>query len=298
MKWDVFISHASEDKELVARPLANLLSSSGLSVWLDENELGLGDSLRAKIDQGLAGSRFGVVVLSPAFFAKDWPQRELDGLAALESPEHMVILPIWHGVDQREVAKHSPLLAGKLAGNTDRGLGLVAVQILRVVIPLRAKELGLPLDRFFPEDRSMFDNITEVFNRPAFRGPFLWQTDPDPFQRAIKVTIKALNTGEIDDSSGATRKKIEPISKIRDAKLHATMQEVETQLKATYNLIDILKSVGPDFKRRSDIIREIDIRRDGIIGTLNSIWQCFGLHPLPIPTQITTSTDVWESFSS
>jgi hypothetical protein len=298
MKWDVFISHASEDKELVARPLANLLTGSGLNVWLDENELGLGDSLRAKIDQGLAGSRFGVVVLSPAFFAKDWPKQELDGLAALESPERKVILPIWHGVDKREVAKHSPLLAGKLAGNTDSGLGLVAVQILKVVIPLRAKELGLPLDRFFPEDRSMFDNITEVFNRPAFRGPFLWQTDPNPFQRAIKVTIKALNTGEIDDSSGATRKKIDPISKIRDAKLHATMQEVETQLKATYNLIDILKNVGPDFERRSDIIREIDIKRDGIIATLNSIWQCFGLHPLPIPTQITTSTDVWETFSS
>jgi hypothetical protein len=298
MKWDVFISHASEDKELVARPLSNLLASSGLSVWLDENELGLGDSLRAKIDQGLADSRFGIVVLSPAFFAKDWPQRELDGLAALESPEHRVILPIWHGIDQREVAKHSPLLASKLAGNTDRGLGLVAMQILRVVIPMRAKELGLPLDRFFPEDRSIFDNITEVFNRPAFRGTFLWQTDPDPFQRAIKATIKAINTGEIDDSSGTTRKRIEPITKIRDAKLHATMQEVETQLKATYNLIDILKSAAPDFERRSDIIREIDIKRDRIIATLNVIWQCFGLHPLPIPTQITTSTDVWELFSS
>jgi TIR domain len=80
VKWDVFISHASEDKELVARPLAQLLTGSGLHVWLDENELRLGDSLRIKLDQGLAASQFGVVVLSRAFFAKDWPQRELDGL--------------------------------------------------------------------------------------------------------------------------------------------------------------------------------------------------------------------------
>ena len=67
---DVFISHAGEDKVEVARPLTDALTASGLRVWLDENELHLGDSLRAKIDHGLAHSRFGVVVLSPSFFCK------------------------------------------------------------------------------------------------------------------------------------------------------------------------------------------------------------------------------------
>src|ERR1039458_3835348 len=120
--WDVFISHASEDKERVARPLAGLLKAAGLRVWLDENELRLGDSLRRKIDHGLAGSRYGVVVLSPSFFAKEWPQRELDALSALGSGSDKVILPIWHGVDQKTVARHSPTLADKLAVSTDRGL--------------------------------------------------------------------------------------------------------------------------------------------------------------------------------
>ena len=78
--FDAFISHASEDKDTVVRPLAMALQGAGLSVWYDEFELRIGDSLRRKIDKGLASSRFGVVVLSQAFFSKDWPNYELDGL--------------------------------------------------------------------------------------------------------------------------------------------------------------------------------------------------------------------------
>lgn len=54
------------------RPLANALRQKGLRVWYDEFELRLGDSLRRKIDEGIARSVFGIVVLSPAFFAKKW----------------------------------------------------------------------------------------------------------------------------------------------------------------------------------------------------------------------------------
>jgi hypothetical protein len=67
MRYDVFISHASEDKEAVAKPLANLLRSRKINVWLDQYELTVGDSLRRKIDQGLRDSNFGVVVLSEKF---------------------------------------------------------------------------------------------------------------------------------------------------------------------------------------------------------------------------------------
>lgn len=72
-EYDVFISHASEDKDAVVRPLAHALQKAGLSVWFDEFELQIGDSLRRKIDTGLARSRFGVVVLSQAFLGKGWP---------------------------------------------------------------------------------------------------------------------------------------------------------------------------------------------------------------------------------
>ena len=79
-EYDAFISHASEDKEELVRPLADALVERGLKVWYDEFNLTVGDSLRRSIDKGLAKSRFGIVVLSSSFFAKNWTQYELDGL--------------------------------------------------------------------------------------------------------------------------------------------------------------------------------------------------------------------------
>ncbi|HUW33009.1 MAG TPA: toll/interleukin-1 receptor domain-containing protein, partial [Planctomycetota bacterium] len=74
-RFDAFISYASEDKGYV-HPLARELTKLRFRVWYDEFELAVGDSLRRSIDKGLANSRFGIVILSPHFFAKEWPQRE------------------------------------------------------------------------------------------------------------------------------------------------------------------------------------------------------------------------------
>ncbi len=130
---DVFICHASEDKDAVARPIAEALTQRGFSVWYDEYELKLGDKLRRSIDGGLSNSRYGVVVLSSAFFSKEWPQLELDGLAARESEGEKVILPIWHGVDQVYVARYSPTLADRVAVTTREGIGKVVDEIERVL---------------------------------------------------------------------------------------------------------------------------------------------------------------------
>jgi TIR domain len=295
MSWDVFISHASEDKDAVARPLADLLSGCGLSIWLDEQELRLGDRLRDKIDEGLAESRFGVVVLSRSFFAKDWPKRELDGLFARETTHNKVILPIWHEVDQEFISRYSPLVAGRIAASTERGIGTVASEILNVVIPLRAAENQVPLEHYYSEDRNLLEDLLPVFNRPAFRGTFLWQTDPDPSYRAMKLTLKAINTGDVQDNKGITKRFIKPITDIKDRKLFDRTQQIETQLKTVCNLIEILKTKSRD--EGQSIRAEIDAKRDAIIGGLNAIWSCFGLHTLPIPTEVTDATDVWERFS-
>ena len=92
-EWDVFICHASEDKDDFVRPLAGGLEQRGLRVWFDESTLRVGDSLRESIDHGLNRSRFGIVVLSPHFFSKQWPQNELNGLATREAGGLKVILP-------------------------------------------------------------------------------------------------------------------------------------------------------------------------------------------------------------
>jgi hypothetical protein len=130
-KWDVFVSHASEDTEAVAVPLADHLSRAGLRVWLDEHVLSVGDSLREKIDEGLAASRFGVVIVSPAFLRKRWPARELNGLFAIEESGTKVILSVWHQVSKEQVAQYSPILADRLAADTAKGLRKVAGLILR-----------------------------------------------------------------------------------------------------------------------------------------------------------------------
>jgi len=117
-KYDVFISHASEDKDKVVRPLANRLQELGLKVWYDEFELKIGDSLRRKIDKGLVNSRFGVVVLSTSFINKGWTNYELDGIVTRAVSDEQVILPIWHNITKQQVINYSPSLADKLARNT------------------------------------------------------------------------------------------------------------------------------------------------------------------------------------
>lgn len=117
-EYDVFISHASEDKDEVVRPLANALKSAGLKVWYDEFELKIGQSLRRKIDEGLARSRFGIVVLSKSFFNKGWTNYELDGLVTKAVTGDQILLPIWHKISKQEVIDYSPSLADKLARNT------------------------------------------------------------------------------------------------------------------------------------------------------------------------------------
>jgi hypothetical protein len=133
-QYDVFVSHASEDKDTVVRPLAHALQANGLTVWYDEFELKVGDSLRRKIDAGISNSRFGVIVISRAFFQKNWAQYELDGLVTMSMTGKQVLLPIWHDITKDEVVGFSPSLADKVALRTaDYGIREIADEIAAVV---------------------------------------------------------------------------------------------------------------------------------------------------------------------
>ena len=116
--YDVFISHASEDKESVVRDLADALAAEDLRVWYDEFTMHIGDSLRRKIDRGLAASRVGLVVLSPSFISKGWPNYELDGIVARSISGEQILLPIWHNITKQEVVDYSPSLADRVARST------------------------------------------------------------------------------------------------------------------------------------------------------------------------------------
>ena len=132
--WDAFISHATEDKETVAGPLAHALRERGVRVWYDEFELRIGDSLRRSIDSGIANSRFGLVILSKPFFDKNWPQYELDGLVTRTNSDQQILLPIWHEISKDEVIAHSASLADRVALRTsDQGINEIADEISSVI---------------------------------------------------------------------------------------------------------------------------------------------------------------------
>lgn len=127
MKTKIFIRYASEDEDF-AKPLAESLGIE-FEVWFAPYKLAVGDSLLRKISQGLRECDFGVVILSPHFFAKEWPQAELDGLFNLESEQRKVILPVWKEVGKSDVARYSPILAGRLAAQASRKVAAVVDEI-------------------------------------------------------------------------------------------------------------------------------------------------------------------------
>lgn len=132
-EWDAFISHASEDKDVFVRHLAHELVGRNIRVWYDEFTLKVGDSLRRSIDKGLASSRYGIVVLSQNFFAKEWPRKELDGLASLERDGRKIILPVWLDVKVEDVTGYSPVLADRVAAKAKDGMEKVVTDLLKVL---------------------------------------------------------------------------------------------------------------------------------------------------------------------
>lgn len=119
-EYDVFVSHAYEDKESFVDEFVEALRNQGLKVWYDTDKLKWGDSMREKIDRGLAKSRYGVVVLSPNYIAehKYWTKAELNGLFQVETVNGKTILPIWHNLTKKQVVEYSPIIADRKAMTT------------------------------------------------------------------------------------------------------------------------------------------------------------------------------------
>lgn len=134
--YDAFICHATEDKAAFVRPLADALRMQNIEVWYDEFSLKVGDSIRRALDRGLRSCRYGVVVLSAAFFEKNWPQYELDALVEREiTAGDSLVLPIWHGVGHKDVLAYSPALANKRAISSSLPLDRIVAELASVIRP-------------------------------------------------------------------------------------------------------------------------------------------------------------------
>jgi len=142
IKVRIFVSYASEDLDFVNR-LVEVLKCH-YEVWFAPYELTIGDSLLRKIGKGLTSCDFGVVVLSNAFFAKKWPQAELDGLFALEEETRKMILPVWRSISEHEVKRFSPILAGRLATIASQGIEKVISDLRKAIdVSSRTREINV-----------------------------------------------------------------------------------------------------------------------------------------------------------
>jgi hypothetical protein len=156
----LFISHASEDKKDFVDGLIKALEET-YEVWPGKGQLTLGDSLLAKINEGLSACDFGVVVLSPHFFAKKWPKAELDGLFSLETSNRKVILPIWKDLVEEDVKKYSLILAGRYAVAASDGLEKV-VEAIRLAVDTSERQRQLTvLDSTSQRMKGLDETLTE-----------------------------------------------------------------------------------------------------------------------------------------
>lgn len=206
MLYDLFICHASEDKDAVVRPLAEALRNENIEVWYDEFSLKLGDSIRQSIDRGLLQSRFGVIILSKAFFSKRWPQYELDGLAEREmAGNDKVILPILHGISHDDIRDYSLSLANKYMVSTNRDLKDVLRAIVEVVRPqqsplITARDILLERGVTPPVITDEYWlNVVEASNRAPSTGAIIpeesiwdrWSFPLPPKEGARKIGVNA-----------------------------------------------------------------------------------------------------------
>src|SRR5260370_9504155 len=180
--YDVFISHASEDKRDVAEPIAKKLQERGFRVWLDIQELLLGDKFAVKINDGLRSSRYGVVILSKDYFAKRWTADELEALLAREY-DNKVVLPVRHGLSHDDVTRHHPILANKVNVSTDEGIPKVVEQIALAVgspavKPDRSGMLNFLMIRLFSSNQSERNQPWNEVGPGEFQRNFELAADP------------------------------------------------------------------------------------------------------------------------
>lgn len=141
-EYDVFVSHAFEDKESFVDEFVAEMEKIGFKVWYDSQRLQWGDSMRERIDNGLKKSRYGIVVLSPKYIAehKYWTKAELNGLFQLETVNGKTILPIWHKLTKKQVVEYSPIIADRKAMTTASMTAEEIAVELKIIFPLNEAE--------------------------------------------------------------------------------------------------------------------------------------------------------------
>jgi hypothetical protein len=130
---DVFLCHAWDDRQGAAKQLHDLLEAAGVKVWFSEKDLGLGVPMMRAIDKGLAASRIGLVLVTPALLARLPKESVADKeLSALLAGNRLV--PIVHNTTYEALRNVSPLLASRSGLDTaEDSMAVIATKIAELV---------------------------------------------------------------------------------------------------------------------------------------------------------------------
>ena len=184
---DIFICHAGEDKEEIVRPMVESFNQAGISCWYDEAEIKWGDSVVQKVDDGLASSRYVIVVFSINFIQKNWPQRELNSVLNQEATTGEVkVLPLLVGSqeEKRQILNQYPLLNDKLYLPWDGNLRNIVTALQSRLNPDEASQmkqikshtlgLNVPLPKikkeFTQRDKDLFLKNSFVIIKDYFQN--------------------------------------------------------------------------------------------------------------------------------
>lgn len=202
--YDLFISHASQDKDSFVRELAKLLNREGFRVFYDEISIGIGESIRSSIDGGLAQSSSAVVVISRDFLDRPWPRAELDAILNLAISTSRRLIPIWLNVTYDDVAKASPILADRKAILYNNSIPEIVTQI-KPHVPkkfISEKEAKVAVARILLYSSDGYAEFlsSEAYSRyEAFCSLLdLYDREMDDFNE--RYTVEEVESGQYDES--------------------------------------------------------------------------------------------------
>lgn len=110
--YDVFISHASSDKEEFVEELYQSIKKLGIRIFYDKESLEWGDNWKTAILNGTKKSEFAVIVISENFFGREWTEKELEEFLSRQNRNgQKLILPILHNITLAQLQEKYPSVA-------------------------------------------------------------------------------------------------------------------------------------------------------------------------------------------
>ena len=136
-EFDVFISHANDNKAGFVNSLTDALSKLGITIWYDANTLEWGDNWKLQITNGLKKCRFGIVVISPEFLGREWTEKELNELLQRQNESgDKVVLPLLYRLTIDDLKKNYPKVADiqAIIVTSETDVKDIAIDFARILI--------------------------------------------------------------------------------------------------------------------------------------------------------------------